>query len=176
MFTVPSPHGFIVPDASFPPETSPKKMATAEESPPLPIHTLPPCLFKPLPSISNSFMHLLFYPILPSLQHDSPIYYCWHIKQTIPSTITTLILTIPLPLCKGTIIAFFHSYGTCLYARPHIMNIHSTTVSPSHFNMSAVTPSTPAALPYLNLYIAFFTSVLSIPFCTHPFPHPCLTL
>ena len=30
-------------DASFPPEMSLKGMATAEELPPLPIHTLSPC-------------------------------------------------------------------------------------------------------------------------------------
>ena len=47
----------IVCDALFPLGTSPKGMATAEEPPPLPIHTLPPCLFNPSPSINNSFMN-----------------------------------------------------------------------------------------------------------------------
>ena len=47
-----------------------KKMAMAEETSPLTIHTLPPCLFKSSTSISISFKHALPYPILSS--------YNWH--------------------------------------------------------------------------------------------------
>ena len=54
----------IISDASFPPETPPNGMATAEEPSPLPIHTLPPCLFNPFPFMIN--MHVLLHPILPS--------------------------------------------------------------------------------------------------------------
>ena len=56
----------IVSDVSFPTWTSHEKMAKAEEPPLLPIHTLSSCLFNPSPSISNSFMHVLFCPFLPS--------------------------------------------------------------------------------------------------------------
>ena len=40
-------------------------MVTVEE-PPLAIHTIPLYLFKPFPSISTFFMHVLLHPILPS--------------------------------------------------------------------------------------------------------------
>ena len=53
----------IVSDASFSPETFPKG---AEDPPLLPMHTLPPCLFKPSLSISTSFMQIFLYTILPS--------------------------------------------------------------------------------------------------------------
>ena len=43
-----------------------KGMTTVEEPPPLPIHTLSPCLCKSFPSISFSFIHVLLHLILPS--------------------------------------------------------------------------------------------------------------
>ena len=63
----------IVSDILFPPEMSLKGMTTAEEPPPLPIHTLPPYLFNHCLSISNSFMHvlLLLHTILSSYNWPS---------------------------------------------------------------------------------------------------------
>ena len=46
-------------------------MVTTDEPPPLPIHTLSPCLFNPSSSISKSFMHVLLSPIFPSYNWPS---------------------------------------------------------------------------------------------------------
>ena len=51
---------------------------------------------------------------------------------------------------------------SCLHAKSHIMNIFSTTVYSSYFNICGVIPSTPAALAHLCVSISFFTSFLHI--------------
>lgn len=56
----------IVSDASFPLVASPKATTIAEEPLPLLILTLPLCSFKPSPSTTAPFSHVLLYLIFPS--------------------------------------------------------------------------------------------------------------
>ena len=74
-------------------------MATAEEPPPFLFHL---CLFNLSPSISNFFMHVLLYPILP-------FYNCW-----LSSPPKTLSFTHICFLHKHFTLLFFHMTKTSL--------------------------------------------------------------
>ncbi len=58
-------------DALLPPEASPKGVAMVDGSPPLPIHTLPPCPFQ-LISPHSPLTHIRLHPIFPFSKWPSP--------------------------------------------------------------------------------------------------------
>ncbi len=53
------------------PRSSPKGMATADDSPPLPIHALPSCPLQPI-SPHSPLTHILLHPIFPFSKGPSP--------------------------------------------------------------------------------------------------------
>ena len=128
----------------------PSGTATIEEPPPLPIHTLRPCLFKSFPSISNSFMHVLYYPIPP--------FYKW------PFSIRTLNLTHYTSLHMHKLP--YHIFHTCFHCSHKNYLIHQTWfLSISHIPFQS----------YIHSYIIHNWYVHSEHlFSTYTYESPCV--
>ncbi len=108
-------------NASPPPKTSPRRVATAEGPSPLPVHTLPPCLLQTI-----SLTHVLLHPIFPSPKWPSPP------TRTLNTTqihLNKFLIFHPLSMVKLSQGAPFHPlHHTKLHQLPHschISHIHS---------------------------------------------------
>ena len=133
--------------ASFSSVTSPKEMDTAEEPPPLPIHTLPSCLFNPSALINNfsciysfSFsFHLTTVPSSPpKLLNFTQIHFL-HSSFSLYGQTTSTYFFSPIPLHHTSLplrkvsCYIFHTHFHCSHLPPchtictsQITHFHST--------------------------------------------------
>ncbi len=119
-------------DASLPPEASPKGVATADGSPPLPIHALPSCPLQPI-SPHSPLPHILLHPIFPSSKGSSPPI------RTLSTTqihlLNKFFISHPFNMAKSSQGAPFHPF-------------HHTTPHPT----SMLSHATPLIHPHYSLY------------------------
>ncbi len=149
-------------DTLLPPEASPKGVATAVRSPPLPIHTLPPCPLQPI-SPHSPLTHVLLHPTFPSycLAH----HLCCFIltSSPFPAHTCAVFLLIPSPVPPYT------SSLPLLSSPSHFHLLSSSSLvhfmSPSTYVVFLLTP---------RLFVSLLLCFLAPHFSTFCLPPPML--